>query len=108
MAVRASFTYNETGWQAALRSPEMLRAMFTKAEKVQVRAERIAPRDTGRYAGDNHEIEPAGFVASASIKDGRAIGRVQSDVFYSVFLEFGTRYMRRRRVLGRALDAAKD
>lgn len=109
MPIRGRFEYNAAGWQRVLASDEMLRAMFAKAEKVQVRAEQIAPRDTGRYSGDNHDIEPAGFDVSASIKDGKATGRVESNVHYAVFVEFGTRTgTPRYRTLGKALDAAKE
>jgi len=108
MPSRVRYEHHEAGWEQALGSAAMLRAIHRKGEKVQTRAEQIANRDTGRYAGDIDVPQPAGFYTHTFLRSGRAVSRVQNDVPYSRWLEFGTRYMRRYRILGRALDAAKE
>jgi HK97 gp10 family phage protein len=68
-----------------------------KAERVEERAKRTAPVRTGRYRDSIH---------LARIPDGHG-WRVQADAPYSIYVEFGTRYMAAYHTLARALDAAK-
>lgn len=104
---------NPAGIRAMLASPAMVEAMRHKAELVQIEAERIAPVRTGAYAfglPGRPGVTGGGFKVTAGVRDGRAYGRVSNDVrnrdyTYSAALEFGTRHMRKQRILGRALDA---
>lgn len=89
----------QPGIDAMLRSPEMVRAMRARAEAGRAFAQRIAPVDTGRYR--------ASFRVVAGVRDGKAWARLENPVYYAVYLEWGTRYMRARRVLGRAADAMR-
>lgn len=66
-------------------------------------AELISPVDTGRYR--------ASFRVVRSVKSGRTIVRLintarnpRSGYPYPWALEYGTRYMRRQRILGRTAD----
>ncbi len=114
MVAGARFEENRAGIEAMLASPAMVEAMRHKAELVRIEAERIAPVRTGNYAfatpnqRGNHD---GAFHVSAGVDNGRAYGRVSNSAtsrggaVYSVFLEFGTKHMRKQRILGRALDA---
>lgn len=103
-----------------LASPDMVAAMRHKAELVRIRAEQIAPVDTGAYAFDAPNTKGAtggGFHVTAGVHDGRAFGRVTNRVRskpsrswpegygYGVALERGNKRIRKQRILGRALDA---
>ena len=107
MASRARYEHNQAGWAAALGEDWMLREMYRKGEKVQVHAEMIANRDTGQYAGDI-DVQPGGFHLFAHLERGRARAVVYNPTPWAKFLERGTRYMKRYRPLGRALDALKE
>jgi hypothetical protein len=101
MPANARFEFNEAGWRAALASADMQKAMLGKAEKVAARAQATAPVVTGRYR--------ASIRAEARVIDGKAVGRVTASVPYALFVEYGTRTgSPRQRILGNALDAAKD
>ena len=91
---------NRAGLQEMLRSQGVRLALLAKARKVKFRAEAIAPVQTGRYR--------ASFTLEWGEQDGRVFARVLNRTPYARFLEFGTRYMRKQRILGRALDAARD
>lgn len=83
----------------AARTPQLRaqvdQALERKADLVLFTAQVTAPVDTGDY--------------KASLrKDKVANGwRISANVRYAVYLEFGTRFMRAYRTLGRALDAAR-
>lgn len=127
----------QTGLTAALAAPPMVAACRRAADQAKTFAERISPVDTGRYrygrvllgdhndptgsrrnaAGGNFETLPTdttggGFHIVAGVRvggDGRpvAYARLYNDTPYAVFLEWGTRYMRAQRILGRAADAMR-
>jgi hypothetical protein len=90
----------------------MVEAMRQRADLVRAEAERIASVRTGAYAfgaPGRPGVSGGGFKVTAGIGDGVAYGRVSNDVrnksfVYSFALEFGTKYMRKQRTLGRALD----
>lgn len=88
------------GIQAMLRSPQMLEAMRIRAARVKTRAQDLSPVLTGRYRKSWHY--------RTGIKNGRATATVYNTVYYAGYLEFGTRYMRARRVLARAIDAIRS
>lgn len=94
------YTPNRAGLRALLASPGVQRALRVKAERVKARAEAIAPVRTGHYK--------ASFDVESGVRGGKAYGRVINRAPYARFVEFGTRYMKKQRILGRALDAARD
>lgn len=99
MPVNARFEYNAAGWKQVLASKPMADAMYQLGDKVYDRHQIIANVDTGAYKGHSY--------LRIHLKDGRWVARVGSTVPYSVHLEFGTRYMRRYRPFGRALDVLR-
>lgn len=99
-----TFTPNPAGIQAMASSEWMQERMRKRAEAGRRYAHQIAPRRTGNYA--------ASFKIETGVKDGRAYALLYNDVRswtdgypYSLALEFGTKYMRAQRILGRCLDA---
>lgn len=95
MAARC--TPNPAGVAAMLADPRMVHAMRVRAQRVHDQAVRISPVKTGLYR--------ASWRIESGLKDGKAWARVSNPVHYAVYLEFGTRYMRARRVLHRAVAA---
>jgi HK97 gp10 family phage protein len=95
-----TYRENRAGIEALQRSPMVVQALAAKAQRIRRAAQFISPVDTGRYR--------ASWRVRVGIRDGRAWAQVRNDAPYAVYLEFGTRYMRRQRVLGRAIDLAKD
>jgi hypothetical protein len=87
------------GIEAMLRSPQMVEAMRVRAARVTARAQQISPVRTGLYRRSWHY--------RAGIRRGKAWARVYNTVPHAAYLEFGTRYMARRRVLARAMDAIR-
>lgn len=70
----------------------------------------LAPIDTGRYSlGIN--IPPGqhggGFHITRRQRGRRWVVTLYNDTPYARYLEYGTRYMRRRRTLGKTLDHLK-
>jgi hypothetical protein len=107
---------NRGGIEEMLRAPWLVVELERRAELGRIEAERIAPVRTGAYAfglpGDEG-VHGGGFKVAAGVKDGRAYARINNDVrrgdyCYAAALEFGTRYMKRQRPLGRAIDALAD
>lgn len=107
------FTEYPQGLAAVLAGEPMQRHLHHRMELAEIYAEAIAPVVTGRYAGfTESEARPhnrghGGFVVVSGVRNGRAYARLINITPYAVFLEFGTRYMRRQRILGRSLDAMK-
>lgn len=112
VAVASRFVPNQRGIRQLGRSQQMQAAMGHIAEIVRINAERIAPVRTGHYAFDRpnpRAPESAGaFHVSSGVARGVAYGRVTNSTVYARYLEFGTRYMGKQRVLGRALDAVRS
>lgn len=127
----ARFTAYPQGLAYALSAPPMQEALRIKMEKARVYAEAISPVRTGRYrygrillgphndptgarrhrAGGRFERLPpgqaGGFRVVVGVRNGRAYARLINVTPYAIYLEFGTRYMRRRRILGRAIAAVR-
>lgn len=127
----ARLTERPEGLAVALRAPAMVAALEGKMRKAQAYAMEIAPVRSGRYkfgaillgphndptgvrrhrARGRFERLPAGagggFHIESGIRRGKAYARLVNTTPYAVYLEFGTRYMRRQRILGRAADALK-
>jgi HK97 gp10 family phage protein len=87
------------GVQAMLRAPFMLQAMRVRAARVKQRAQDLSPVKTGLYRRSWHY--------RTGIKNGVATGTVWNTASYAIYLEKGTRYMRPRRVLARAVNAIR-
>lgn len=111
---------NPAGLRAMLGTPAMLAAMEHLGELVRIRAEEIAPVDTGAYA---FGVEPkngahdGGFKLDPAVVRGVARCRITNAVRsapspkwpegypYGQALEWGNSRMKGQRILGRALDA---
>lgn len=98
----------QSGLDAALASPAMQAALRRKIVKAEIYALVVAPIRTGRYR--------ASFRVSVGVRGTppRAYARLLNDAKdpktgypYCLALEFGTRYMKRQRILGRSADALK-
>lgn len=95
---------NPVGLRAMNAAPFMVVAMERVAQRIKTRAEEISPVRTGRYK--------AGWRITSGVHGGKAYARVFNAVrsddnfLYPAALERGTRYMKRQRILGRAVDAA--
>lgn len=126
MAVR--FRENPEGLAVALASRRMQEAMELALEPAQVYAESISPVRTGRYRTGRITIRDrpgangrrrrrqslpvaegtgGGFHITSGVRNGKAYGRLTNDTPYARFLEFGTRYMSRQRILGRSVHAIR-
>lgn len=95
---------NRLGIEEMLRAPFMVEAMRAIAEKGKTRAEALTPVDTGRMK--------ASWRVWAGVRGGRAVAQVYNTAtnpatgyHYPAGLEFGTRYIAKRRILGRAIDS---
>jgi hypothetical protein len=109
--VPSRFTEYPQGLAHALAAEPMQQALARKMGLVRIYAEAIAPVRTGRYAGFTETADrpgnpgQGGYVIVSGVRNGKAYARLINITPYAVYLEFGTRYMRRQRPLGRALDA---
>jgi hypothetical protein len=93
------------------RMEPVVRAAEKLAEKGRRYARHIAPVDTGRYAGLLGEDIHKGFKIRRLERHGRIVVRLYNDTRnpvngypYNLALEFGTKYMRRYRILGKTVD----
>jgi hypothetical protein len=104
--VAAIYRPNPAGIAAMLRQPFMVEALRRIAENGKQRAEQLTPVDTGRMK--------ASWRVWAGIKNGKAAAQIfnvarnpKTGFPYPAALEFGTRYIRKRRILGRAIDSMR-
>jgi hypothetical protein len=103
--VAAVFVERPEGIRAMLAAPWMVEAMRARAEEGKRRAEQLTPVDTGRMK--------ASWVVWAGIKNGKAAAQIFNTARspegapYPLFLEYGTRFIRKRRILGRAIDSMR-
>lgn len=84
-----------------LRSPEgpVGRWVLRATLRVHALAKRLAPVDTGRLR--------ASILWSLGREGGELVGIVYTNVFYALYVELGTRFMRARSYLRAALQAAR-
>jgi HK97 gp10 family phage protein len=94
------FVENRAGIEAMLRSRSVELGLRRIGAAIKDRAERISPVDTGHYRN-------SWYLESVRPGDGRPFVRVGNRAAYARYLEYGTRYMKRQRILGRALDAVE-
>lgn len=116
------------GLAIACAAPPMQNALADKMEQAKKVAMRIAPVDTGQYKYGrvllSRRTDPTGrlrkkygrfrplprgseggFHVERGVRNGVAYARLVNKAPHAGFLEFGTRYMKRQRILGRAMDA---
>lgn len=91
----AWFRENPAGIAAMARSPAMQAAMHRRTTRGRNFALLISPYRTGRYSRS--------FRIITGIHRGKAWSRLINIAPYAIYLEYGTRYMKRQRILGRAL-----
>lgn len=102
----SSFRLNKKGFGIeVLQSDGMKREMKRRAEKVMARAEATAPVDTGDYKKSFRIVTSVRTVPPYKTK--RAVATIGNTVPYAIHVEYGTKNQPRRRVLGKALDAAR-
>lgn len=96
----AEYKPNWAELEKLTRSPAAEAALVQKMLPVKARAELLTPVRTGQTK--------ASYRIRSGVRDGRAYARLVNLVPWFRFLEFGTKYIRKMRILGRALDAARD
>ena len=96
----ARFRADHAGIERFLRSEELQRALEKFAERGKDYAEQIAPVRTGRYRDSFRVRTGVG-------QRGLAYARLENTAPYAIYLEYGTRYMARQRILGRSIDAMR-
>jgi len=103
-----SFNADYKGIGEMLCSPEMQAEMLRRAEKVKAAAEAMAPFDPRSKDGTHYKDS---FEVSSGVREGktrRAFGRVTNTDPAAWYVEWGTSDTPRFRVLGKALDHARD
>ena len=99
----------QSGLDAALSGPDMQHALYLKMKRAEAYAKFISPYRTGRYVRSFRVI--VGVRGNPPRAFARLLNHATDPVSgypYSLALEFGTRYMRRQRILGRAADALRQ
>ncbi|TAK89388.1 MAG: hypothetical protein EPO06_12055 [Burkholderiaceae bacterium] len=118
------FVANRAGIAAAMRGPQMVKAMERRADAAAQLGELEGPIRTGRYrygkflisvrhtgTGRRHRRrrrfiespEPGGFRVVSGVRNGKAWARLVNVTPYAWFLEKGTRYMRAQHVVRRLM-----
>ncbi len=127
----ARFTPYPQGLALVLRGERMQEALVLKLEPAKELAEMISPIVTGQYRYGRILVSTrvrttstgrqrrrrqfvalpkgkrGGFVIIKGVRNGKAYARLINKAPYAIYLEFGTRYMRRQRILGRSLAALR-
>jgi hypothetical protein len=116
----AEFRENRAGMAAMLRTPRAVKTMEHIGDLIRIRAEAIAPVQTGAYAfgteppngahGGGFQVEPGVRDGVASVRIANRVRAAPSKNFpegygYGAALEFGNARIKKQRILGRALDA---
>lgn len=96
----ARFRADRAGLERFYRSEELQRALAQFAERGKAYAEQIAPVRTGHYR-DSFRVR------TGVNRRGLAYARLENTAHYAIYLEYGTRYMARQRILGRSVDAMR-
>lgn len=95
----ARYVPNRAGLKQMLASPKMVQAMHRKGERIVNYARFSGPYVTGNYSRS--------WRTWSGVRNGKAWCRVSNVAAYAYFLEHGTRHMKRQRILGRAVIAAR-
>ncbi|MFJ1704498.1 hypothetical protein [Kitasatospora sp. NPDC088346] len=87
---------------AIAQDPEILAVLVRKAQEVKAKAEAIAPRQSGDYAGK--------FKLRSGVKNGKAFAQVANTDPAANVIELGARGGKnpKHRVLGRALQSIRE
>jgi hypothetical protein len=93
------FVPNEPGIRAMLAGPQMVAALDRTGQRIVNAAHLIGPYRTGDYYRS--------WRVYSGVRNGVAWCRVANVIFYAYYLEWGTKYMRRQRVLGKAVQLAR-
>lgn len=100
------FVVNGAGIEQFKRSPQLLRAMWRKADHVRVIVTPMTPVDTGRMRQS--------WETGSEIRGGTAVGLIwntaknpRTGFRYPAAVELGNSRVRAQRVLGRALSIAE-
>lgn len=97
MASSKGFRRDSDAIRIILAQPGVIAALVERgAQPIKKAAEDLSPVVTGQYR--------SGWLILAGAKDGRPAARVVNTVEHAYFLEHGTRYMARQRILGRAVE----
>jgi hypothetical protein len=99
MPAAALYVLNPAGFAAFQRSPMIEEMLLRTAEKIESHGVAISPVRTGEYVA-------SWYSETGRRGNGLPYGRAGNRAPHASYLEWGTRYMRRQRILGRALDAA--
>lgn len=81
----------------------MRRAMVARAEAVAATAEAMAPVETGTYKSS---FRVTSGITSAYAVGPRAYARVTNTAPHAFFVEYGSRRVKKYRILGKSLHAA--
>ena len=102
----AEFREDRAGIARMLRSPEMQRAMHRRTTRGLAFARFISPFVTGRYV--------RAFRIVTGVRAGLAWSRLINDAHdpvtgypYCEAIEYGTRFMKAQRILGRTVDVIR-
>lgn len=97
----ATYSPSFKGLAELLKSPEMVAAMESIAQRGKAYAESIAPRDTGEYASRFSVASSR----SGGVHHDRAVAYLINDDPASLSIEYGTSDTPKHRTLGRTIDA---
>ncbi len=92
------YVLNPAGFAAFERSPMIEAMLLRTAQKIEERGVALSPVRTGQYVS-------SWYSETGRRDSGLPYGRTGNRAPHARFLEYGTRYMARQRILGRALDA---
>jgi hypothetical protein len=95
----AAFTPNPAELKKLCASPGMITTLDRYAQRIVNYAELTGPYVTGNYSRS--------WRIYSGTRNGIAWCRIENVAHYSGFLEFGTRHMKRQRILGRAISASR-
>jgi hypothetical protein len=92
------YVLNPAGFAAFERSPMIEAMLLRNAQRIEEQGVTLSPVRTGQYAS-------SWYSETGHRDNGMPYGRAGNRAPHARFLEYGTRYMARQRILGRALDA---
>lgn len=104
----ARFNPDYKGIGEMLTASWMQAEMRKRAEKVRAAAVAMAPDYDPKGVGYKYEFEVDSGVKTSKKGTRRAYGRVTNKSPHAIYVEYGGKSTPRHRVLGKALDAAKD
>lgn len=91
-----------------LTSEFMQAEMLRRAERVKAQAEATAPDAPPYGEGYKYEFKVSGGIKVSKEGTRRAVGTVTNESDHALWVEYGGQNTPAHRILGRALNAAKD